>query len=66
VGNCELGLILYEFYMRGWMHIYIYIYIYIYISVWSRIWHEQQWTLMVGNPVAWYWYERKYFMHGCE
>jgi len=33
------------------------------MCVWSRIWHEQQWTLMVGNPVAWYWYERKHFTH---
>jgi len=35
----------------------------IYMCVWSRIWHGQQWTLMVGEPVTWYWYERKQFTH---
>jgi len=35
----------------------------IYMCVWSQIWHEQQWTLMVGKPVAWCWYERKHFTH---
>jgi len=36
---------------------------YIYMCVWSQFWNEQQWTLMVGKPVAWYWYERKHFTH---
>jgi len=32
--------------------------------MWSQIWHEQRWTLMVGNPVAWYWYGKRHFTHG--
>jgi len=49
--NDEFGMTLCELYMRGWIH------------MWSQIWDEQRWTLMIGNSVAWYWYEGRCFSH---
>jgi len=40
--------------------------LYMCVCVWSQIWHEQQWILMVGKPVAWFWYEEKHFTLGWE
>jgi len=34
--------------------------------VWSQTWHEQQWILMVGKPLAWFWYEEKHLTHDWE